>query len=145
MEHEARVVEVVAGILVVLERRAHVDRDAPHGVDDLLKPGQIDLGGGASLDAIVEAAAAAGGSIETRSNARLREALGTAREELALSADVADVAALRNALGNRGGAWAEALGGTRRVRAAVNQQMAGDETRLSEGDEVAFVPPVTGG
>lgn len=77
--------------------------------------------------------------------ARLREALGTGREQLALPSDVADIAGLRTTLVRRGGAWAEALGGPRRVRAAVNQQMAGDDTRLSDGDEVAFFPPVTGG
>jgi molybdopterin synthase sulfur carrier subunit len=77
--------------------------------------------------------------------ARLREALGTAREELALPTSVADIAGLRATLVNRGGAWAESLGGARRIRAAVNQQMADDETPVRDGDEVAFFPPVTGG
>ena len=42
--------------------------------------------------------------------ARLREVLGTAREELALPEGVADLAGLRETLVARGGAWAEALG-----------------------------------
>jgi molybdopterin synthase catalytic subunit len=31
------------------------------------------------------------------------------------------------------------------VRAAVNQEFAGWEDALAEGDEVAFIPPVSGG
>ena len=77
--------------------------------------------------------------------ARLREAFGTAREELALPESVIDVATLREALVSRGGAWAEELGQTRRVRTAVNQDMAGADTPVNDGDEIAFFPPVTGG
>lgn len=77
--------------------------------------------------------------------ARLREALGTGREELALAGDVADVAGLRAALMSRGGAWALELAHSKTVRVAVNQQMASGATPLRDGDEVAFFPPVTGG
>ena len=77
--------------------------------------------------------------------ARLREALGTAREELALPESVIDVASLREALVSRGGAWAEELGQTKRVRTAVNQDMASGDTPVNDGDEIAFFPPVTGG
>ncbi len=77
--------------------------------------------------------------------ARLREVLGAAREEFALPATATDVAGLREMLVARGGTWAEALGHARRVRAAVNQEMAGDETIVRDGDEIAFFPPVTGG
>jgi molybdopterin converting factor subunit 1 len=31
------------------------------------------------------------------------------------------------------------------VRVAVNQRFAGDRTPLSDGDEVAFLPPISGG
>lgn len=77
--------------------------------------------------------------------ARLREALGTGREELALPASVADVAAVRRTLLARGGAWAETFGEARRIRAAVNQEIAGESTAVRDGDEIAFFPPVTGG
>jgi molybdopterin synthase sulfur carrier subunit len=77
--------------------------------------------------------------------ARLREALGTAREELALPGGVSDVRALREALVGRGGAWAQELGGSRNVRVAVNQDIATAETAIEDGDEIAFFPPVTGG
>ena len=66
-------------------------------------------------------------------------------EELALPDDVSDVASLRAALIGRGGAWAQALSESTAVRAAVNQEMASPDTRIRDGDEVAFFPPVTGG
>ncbi len=77
--------------------------------------------------------------------ARLREALGTGSEQLALPPDVRDLNRLRELLIARGGAWATELGGGRSVRAAVNQDMAQGDTRIKDGDEVAFFPPVTGG
>jgi molybdopterin converting factor subunit 1 len=77
--------------------------------------------------------------------ARLREALGTGSEEIALPESVIDLAGLRSALVSRGGAWAEELSSTRPIRAAVNQDIASPDTPVSDGDEVAFFPPVTGG
>jgi molybdopterin synthase sulfur carrier subunit len=77
--------------------------------------------------------------------ARLREAMGRDREELELPAEVTTVAALRTWLVARGSPWDAAFGETRRLRAAVNQDMARDDTPLTAGAEVAFFPPVTGG
>jgi molybdopterin synthase sulfur carrier subunit len=77
--------------------------------------------------------------------AGLREATGSASEEMVLPADVHDIAALRDLLRSRGGAWADALADSKRVRAAVNQDMAAGNTPLADGDEIAFFPPVTGG
>jgi sulfur-carrier protein len=77
--------------------------------------------------------------------AGLREATGSGSEELALPTNVHDVAGLRALLRGRGGAWADALAETKRVRAAVNQDMATGDTPVADGDEVAFFPPVTGG
>ena len=77
--------------------------------------------------------------------ARLKEALGTAREELALPESVIDLGGLKAALASRGGAWATELSGARAIRAAVNQEMAAPDTPVQDGDEVAFFPPVTGG
>jgi sulfur-carrier protein len=76
--------------------------------------------------------------------AALREALGTAAEELELPAGVATVEALRTHLAGRGGAW-RTLAQMRNLRAAVNQHMASPGAALAERDEVAFFPPVTGG
>ena len=77
--------------------------------------------------------------------ARLREALGTAREEFALPQGVADLAGLRTALVERGGAWEQELAQSRNIRMAVNQDIATAGTRVRDGDEIAFFPPVTGG
>jgi len=77
--------------------------------------------------------------------ARLREALGKSSEQIDLPADVRDLEALQRMLRGRGGAWAEELAAGKPVRAAVNQQMAHGDTRVGEGDEIAFFPPVTGG
>ncbi|HXF66470.1 MAG TPA: molybdopterin converting factor subunit 1 [Burkholderiales bacterium] len=77
--------------------------------------------------------------------ARLREALGTGSERIALPETVRDVEGLRALLVARGGAWEQELAPHRPVRAAVNQTMAHGDTRIGDGDEVAFFPPVTGG
>jgi molybdopterin synthase sulfur carrier subunit len=77
--------------------------------------------------------------------ARLREALGKASEQIALPAGVGNLESLRELLRRRGGAWADELADARPVRAAVNQDMASGESVISDGDEIAFFPPVTGG
>jgi molybdopterin synthase sulfur carrier subunit len=77
--------------------------------------------------------------------ARLREALGTSQEELAVPAGVSDVQSLMDWLAQRGGAWQEEFTGCRPLRAAVNQELVANATALRDGDEIAFVPPVTGG
>jgi molybdopterin synthase sulfur carrier subunit len=45
----------------------------------------------------------------------------------------------------RGGVHAEALAPGRAVRSALNQKMCAESALLSDGDELAFFPPVTGG
>lgn len=77
--------------------------------------------------------------------ARLRETLGKASEQLALPANVSDLVSLREFLRKRGGAWAEEMAAGKPVRAAINQDIANEDTRIKEGDEIAFFPPVTGG
>jgi molybdopterin synthase sulfur carrier subunit len=77
--------------------------------------------------------------------ARLREALGVGEERLELPQAVCDVEGLRALLIARGGVWARELAPGRPVRAAVNQAMAHADTRIADGDEIAFFPPVTGG
>ena len=79
--------------------------------------------------------------------ARLREQLGSSGEEVELPGDGPTVGQLRAQLAARGDTWREALDGpqSRRLRVAVNQDMATPETPLKAGDEVAFFPPVTGG
>lgn len=76
--------------------------------------------------------------------ARLRETLGRERETLALPPDVSDVAALTQWLMARGEAW-RTLDPSHATRCAVNRELATPQTPLTDGDEVAFFPPVTGG
>ena len=77
--------------------------------------------------------------------ASLRETLGLAREALDLPEAVATAADLRSHLCARGGVWAQALAEGAAVRVAIDQSLALPATRLHEGAEVAFFPPVTGG
>jgi molybdopterin synthase sulfur carrier subunit len=45
----------------------------------------------------------------------------------------------------RGGVYAEVLAHGRAVRMALNQDLCDESAVLSDGCEVAFFPPVTGG
>ena len=81
--------------------------------------------------------------IQLRYFASLREALGAAEH-----IDVPEgstVAAVRNLLLARGGRHAELLARGRAVRCALNQALCDESATLSDGAEVAFFPPVTGG
>ncbi len=84
-------------------------------------------------------------NIQLRFFASIREALGASHETLALPPGVATVGALRALLRERGGDWAVALAPNRALRMACNQLMADEATPLTDGCEVAFFPPVTGG
>ncbi|MDP2962639.1 MAG: molybdopterin converting factor subunit 1 [Sulfurimicrobium sp.] len=77
--------------------------------------------------------------------ARLREALGVSSEQIDLPEDVLDVAGLTAWLRKRGGAWERELAAGRAFRVAVNQDMADGATLISDSDEIAIFPPVTGG
>jgi molybdopterin synthase sulfur carrier subunit len=77
--------------------------------------------------------------------ARLRETLGLDGEDLEVPAQVTTVRQLREFLIERGAHWADAFHPARRVRAAINHDMVGDDAPLPDGAEVAFFPPVTGG
>lgn len=77
--------------------------------------------------------------------ASLRESLGVDREEVEVPAGVADAGSLRAWLRERGGRWAEQLAEQRAVRVAVDRSVARADTPISDGAEVAFFPPVTGG
>ena len=74
--------------------------------------------------------------------AGLKEALGVAGESVELPAGVATVGALRDWLVAQG---REKLASAKNLRCAVNQDMAGLDAPVREGDEIAFFPPVTGG
>lgn len=82
--------------------------------------------------------------IRVRYFAAIREAVGLDGEEIPSEgiATVADLLAHLRSLDDR---RATALAPERRVLMAVNQEHAGPERAIDDGDEVAFFPPVTGG
>ena len=75
--------------------------------------------------------------------ASIRESVGMGSEQLQTGA--ASLGALRDELIARGGAHAQSLARGRSVRMALNQVMSDESAVLSDGCEVAFFPPVTGG
>jgi len=79
--------------------------------------------------------------------ARLREAFDSAGEQLPLqlATEVATVNDVLAALASRGGAFATELATGRALRVAVNHTLVSREARVQHGDEVALLPPVTGG
>ena len=82
--------------------------------------------------------------IEIRYFASLREALRCDSEQLDWPAPL-PAAALLEQLRTRGEPWTWALGVGKRVMVAINQEIASPDSLVSDGDEVAFFPPVTGG
>ena len=83
--------------------------------------------------------------IELRYFASVREAVGLAEEAVEVPQGVATVGDVRAWLRTRGGAWAEALAVGRALRMACDHSMTDAAARLTDGCEVAFFPPVTGG
>ena len=81
--------------------------------------------------------------IHLRYFASVREVIGTGQETVQTQA--AHVGALRSELMAISPLHAEALAPQKAVRAALNQVACGEDAPLSDGDEVAFFPPVTGG
>ncbi len=75
--------------------------------------------------------------------ARYREALGLDGEQLSDSQGLATLDDLRLYLLARGGVW-QVLA-EQNLMCARNQELCSLDEPLSEGDEVAFFPTVTGG
>ena len=75
--------------------------------------------------------------------ASIREAIGLSQESVETSATT--LGGVRDELIARGGAYGQALARGKAVRMALNQVMVDESAALSEGVEVAFFPPVTGG
>ena len=75
--------------------------------------------------------------------AGIREAIGSGQELCETTAQT--LAGLRDQLIAQSGAHAESLARGKAVRLALNQVMVDESAALTEGAEVAFFPPVTGG
>jgi sulfur-carrier protein len=99
-------------------------------------------------------AAPAPTSVRVRLFACLREAMGWSEQQVAPSADPATPLDLWHQL-DLAGAWQAACGSAAQpeagpglptgVRVAINQQFASADTPLADGDELAFLPPISGG
>lgn len=75
--------------------------------------------------------------------ASIREAIGQGRE--VRETEAATLADLRDELLRVSPAHAQSLARGRSVRMALNQAMRDESAALTDGCEVAFFPPVTGG
>ena len=82
--------------------------------------------------------------LQIRYFASLREQLGVGEETIA-HADIETVGDLiEHLVAVHGEGWREHLMSPQ-LRIAVNQELTEHEETLADGDEVAFLPPVTGG
>jgi len=75
----------------------------------------------------------------------LKEKTGISEENLDLPRDVTDVAGLIGWLKGRSEGFAAAFADEAIVRVAVNQEHVDIHHAITNGDEIAFFPPVTGG
>ena len=84
---------------------------------------------------------AVGVAVSVRYFARLREQAGTETETIADVPPGSSVAALYDALRRSHPSLPERAG----VRAAVNREFADWDAEIHPHDEIAFIPPVSGG
>jgi len=82
--------------------------------------------------------------VQLRYFASLRERLGIGEETVSLPVHVNTVAGLQLWLQERGTLWAETLA-DQRLLVAVNHEISERNASVSDGDEIAWLPPVTGG
>ncbi|KJV31748.1 molybdenum cofactor biosynthesis protein MoaD [Aquitalea magnusonii] len=75
--------------------------------------------------------------------ARLKDSFGMGNEQL--DTEAASVDELLIELRQRGGNWSSELAAGKAFRVARNQELVRLDATLSDGDEVAIFPPVTGG
>ena len=75
----------------------------------------------------------------------VRDKIGIDSEEIDLPADIKTVGQFTEWLKGRGGAYADVIDASDTVKMAVNQEYAGPTHPISNKDEVALFPPVTGG
>jgi molybdopterin synthase sulfur carrier subunit len=75
----------------------------------------------------------------------MREHIGTAQEQRPLPEEVSTVAELITYLREQSPGHASALSNMEVVRVAINQEYCELNAPVTDSDEVAFFPPVTGG
>ncbi|MFK7863989.1 MAG: molybdopterin converting factor subunit 1 [Pseudohongiellaceae bacterium] len=77
--------------------------------------------------------------------ANVREQMGVEGQEMPLSSSIRTVADLMTALESEEPKFAAVVVGTKSLLVAVNQTVVEKSYVLSDDDEVAFFPPMTGG
>ena len=75
----------------------------------------------------------------------VRTNLGVSEESVDVPPGIHDVRTLLNWLINRGESYKAAFSDPSLIRVAVNQEYVDLDHAITEGDEIAFFPPVTGG
>ena len=75
----------------------------------------------------------------------VRQKIGKGEEDFGLPPHIETVADLIVQLRTRGPGYADAFKDESRIRAAINQEHAHLDAHISDRDEIAFFPPVTGG
>ena len=76
--------------------------------------------------------------------ASIREKLGSEQLDMDITDGIRLSQVIETLTQDRGGAWRSVLT-AENVRIAVNQEMVNGDLQVSNGDEIAFFPPVTGG
>lgn len=75
----------------------------------------------------------------------VRQKVGTPEEDVALPADIRDVASLIDWLKTRGEGYDAAFADLKLIRAALDQEHVSLDAMIGNAREIAFFPPVTGG
>jgi sulfur-carrier protein len=75
----------------------------------------------------------------------VKDRIGLSEETVDLPNDVTTINELLDWLTSRGENYASAINNGKTVRIAVNQSYAPEDKSISNDDEVALFPPVTGG
>lgn len=75
----------------------------------------------------------------------VKSRIGIGKEELSPPPEVTNVASLIDWLKGRGDGYANAFEDSSVLRVAVNQEITQLDAPITDGDEVAVFPPMTGG
>ena len=76
--------------------------------------------------------------------ANLRETIGKSEEYLTIKSEIS-ISQLITLLKKKNNKYLNALGDKKKIMYAVNCEYVGPSKKISDSDEIAFFPPVTGG